>query len=182
MIQVNEQSARGDILAAARERGVSGFGSNVEILKRIADVDAANEDPLGLDDEPDQSNTPETPPAAATGSSPPVAAGGPDPAGDPPVASTDPSFKVRLADHVRAAADSNGKTGVFGGVFREEFPLGSREIDDQYHFHLITETQAAAYAAGHIPKGGAHIGHRVGYSVDGAGRRTVIYEVPIRTR
>lgn len=175
MHQVNESSGRLDLIAAAKERKLSGAGSNPEILARIRAYDqqrarhaaematraAADDDPLGLDDEPDPGVTPPETPPAAPGASPQDAAGGPG---------------VEPADDGEPA----GRTGLFGSTYRVEYPLGNREIDDPYHYHLIGETQAAAQAAGHHPKGGIGIGQRLGYGADANGRRTVVYEVPVR--
>jgi hypothetical protein len=197
MIVVTAQSGRGDLLAAARERELSGHGTNIDIFARIQarDVELAElaatesrdlgpvteDDPLGLDDDAHtplgvdliaeatagQPPAPPEAPPAVTDPSPEGAAGGPvTPAR--PEAMTDPNPP-------RAS-----RVGVFGNAFRAEYVIGGREVDDVTHFRLIEETQAAALAAGRVPRGGVGIGRRVGFFADDHGTRTVIYEVPIR--
>lgn len=65
-------------------------------------------------------------------------------------------------------------------AYRLELPHGPREITDNDHFAYIAETHAAAQAAGHVTKGGVTVGERVGYATDADGRRTVIYQVPLK--
>lgn len=64
-------------------------------------------------------------------------------------------------------------------AFRCEFECRNR-IDDTEHFGFIADTHAAAQRAGHQTKGGATVGEHVGYSTGSGGRRTVIYQVPIK--
>lgn len=65
-------------------------------------------------------------------------------------------------------------------AYRLELPHGPREVTDNDHFAYIAETHAAAAAAGHATKGGVTVGERVGYSTDADGRRTVVYQVPLK--
>ncbi len=65
-------------------------------------------------------------------------------------------------------------------AYRMEYPHGPREVTDNDHFTYIAETHAAAQAAGHETKGGVTIGERVGFGADADGRRTVVYQVPLK--
>ena len=65
-------------------------------------------------------------------------------------------------------------------AFRYEIPIGPRDVSDGDHFAYIAEAHAAAAAAGYPTKGGATVGERVGYAADATGRRTVIYQVPLK--
>lgn len=65
-------------------------------------------------------------------------------------------------------------------AYRREYPHGHRELTDSDHFMYIAETHAAAHAEGLQTKGGATVGERVGYGADADGRRTVIYQVPLK--
>lgn len=65
-------------------------------------------------------------------------------------------------------------------AFRVEYPHGPREITDNDHFGYIAETHAAAHAKGLQTKGGVTVGERVGEGRDADGRRTVIYQVPLK--
>lgn len=65
-------------------------------------------------------------------------------------------------------------------AFRAEYTHGPREITDNDHFTYIAETHAAAQAQGLTTKGGVTVGERVGFGVDSDGRRTVIYQVPLK--
>jgi hypothetical protein len=65
-------------------------------------------------------------------------------------------------------------------AFRHEIPIGPRDVNDADHFAYIAEAHAAAHAAGYQTKGGTTVGERVGYGRDADGRRTVIYQVPLR--
>jgi len=67
-------------------------------------------------------------------------------------------------------------------AFRQEWPLGPRDITDTDHARFLADTHAAAWAAGHETKGGVTIGERIGYSTDAHGARTVIYQVPMRRK
>jgi hypothetical protein len=64
-------------------------------------------------------------------------------------------------------------------MFRAEFPLGDRSIDDAHHLRLIEETHRLANEAGYQTRGGLTVGHRVGFSSNERGR-TVIYEVHLK--
>lgn len=65
-------------------------------------------------------------------------------------------------------------------AFRYEIPIGHRDVNDADHFAYIAEAHAAAQAAGYPTKGGTTVGERVGYAADAEGRRTVIYQVPLK--
>jgi hypothetical protein len=65
-------------------------------------------------------------------------------------------------------------------AFRREYTHGPREVTDSDHFGYIADTHAAAQAAGLATKGGITVGERVGFGADADGRRTVIYQVPIK--
>lgn len=66
-------------------------------------------------------------------------------------------------------------------TYREEFPIGNRDVDDATHFDCIQGTHKAATDAGYRTRGAPWAGQRVGYSRR-QGMRTVIYEVSARTR
>lgn len=65
-------------------------------------------------------------------------------------------------------------------AYRHEIPIGPRDVSDADHFAYIAEAHAAAHAAGHLTKGGLTIGERIGYLTDADGRRTVVYQVPLK--
>jgi hypothetical protein len=67
-------------------------------------------------------------------------------------------------------------------AYRQEWPLGPRDITDTDHARFIADTHAAAHAAGHETKGGVTIGERLFYAADTHGQRTVIYQVPLRRK
>lgn len=164
---------RAELLARCKERGLSGAGTNPDLIQRLREWDAqqAEDDPLGLDDEPAQEPVPETPPAAGAASLP-LAAGGPEPEPVSPVEPVEPAVEPAV-EPTQVQAPT---------TFRQQYTIGDRALDDGYHFALIEETQRAARAAGLEPKGGVGIGSRVGYGVDDHGARTVTYEVPLRRR
>lgn len=64
-------------------------------------------------------------------------------------------------------------------AFRAEFPVYG-EINDVDHFRFIAEAHHLAWAAGLATKGGVTVGERVGFSTDADGRRTAIYQVPLK--
>lgn len=74
--------------------------------------------------------------------------------------------------------ESHGAAEVRG--FRWEFVVGSHELTDADHFRYIAETHAQAAAQGLATKGGITVGERVGFSADADGRRTAIYQVPLK--
>ena len=64
-------------------------------------------------------------------------------------------------------------------TYREEYPIGPRDVDDNTHMELIKATHDAAVAAGFRSRGAPWAGARIGYSKK-QGVRTVIYEVSAR--
>lgn len=72
-------------------------------------------------------------------------------------------------------------TGVIGR-YRKAFVVGDLNPSDEQHFAMIRMTHEAAAAEGHRPRGGAWVGTRVGYGVNGQGVRTAIYEISIRRK
>lgn len=98
-----------------------------------------------------------------------------------------PGGLPRAADD-RGRADLSAREGVVrvgeGYIadvrgYRHEFLIDGRDITDDDHFRFIAETHQAAQRAGYQTKGGIGIGQRIGYA-DRDGRRTVIYQVPLR--
>jgi hypothetical protein len=168
---------RPELLALCKQRGLSGAGTTEDLIDRLQAQDAAaepadqDEDPLA--DEPDDEagdaptseSVPETESAETAPAESPVSAPAAESVAE---ASTKPDGPT--------GPDPRVKEGPTGNVFRWQFYL-DRDIDDQYHRHLIAETHHAAALAGHRTKGAPHAGHRVGYSQDAAGKRTAVYEV-----
>ncbi len=186
---------RPELVKLCKERGLSGAGTNEDLIERLQAQDAevagqgADEDPLADDltdepaddgqeaDEPDAGTEDEATEPAAAPPTPPAAAQ-PE-ARVPQVVAAEQSEQAAedRAETDRAGVmDPTVKDGRTGKVFRREF-YPTRTIDDGYHAHLIAETHHAAHAAGLRTKGGLTVGHRVAESVDAAGKPTVVYEV-----
>lgn len=101
-----------------------------------------------------------------------------EPKGLPRAATANGRVDLTTRDGQVKVGEGHGAVEV--RAFRREFPHGPREIDDSSHFTYIAETHAAAWAEGLATKGGVTIGQRVGEGVDADGRRTVIYQVPLK--
>lgn len=96
-----------------------------------------------------------------------------------PVAMLRPNV-VNLAARSGVVKVGEGHGAAEVRAFRHEVVVGERDITDVDHFRWIAEAHAAAQAAGHVTKGGVTIGERVGYGADADGRRTAIYQVPLK--
>ncbi len=102
----------------------------------------------------------------------------------------DPDAPKRLPSAGRDGRDltvRNGLVRVGEGhgaaevrAYRHEIPIRPRDVNDNDHFAYIAEAHAAALVAGYQTKGGTTVGERVGYARDADGRRTVIYQVPLK--
>jgi hypothetical protein len=172
--------SRSELLKLCKERGLSGAGTNEDLIERLEAQDAAQPaadddfDPLADEDasaeaegEPDADQpaaeeAPAVEEPAPAAEPQPMTDGEEQPAAEQPAGQDGPDPAV--------------KEGVTGNVYRREF-YPDRLLDDAYHRHLIAETHHAANAAGHATRGGLTIGHRVRYDQDAAGKQTVVYEV-----
>lgn len=105
-----------------------------------------------------------------------VAAGGSDKLPPAMLRHNVPNLAARTG--VVKVGEGHGAAEVRG--FRYEVLVGDREITDVDHFRWIAEARAAARAAGYETKGGETNGERVGYGTDADGRRTAIYQVPLK--
>jgi hypothetical protein len=148
------------LVAELDRRKLSSVGTDEALRARLtkSDPDPGDDDPLGLDDD-----------------QPPRVVEPGQPADDVPIG---PS-KVDIKPVDGAYTVGEGARGMVR-VYRKEFPIGDRPLDDDHHFHLIAQTHEAALNAGHQSKGGPTIGKRLGYSRSASGERTVVYEVPLR--
>jgi hypothetical protein len=173
-----------------KDRGIPGTGTVVELIERLKAYDAQHGKDVDLsaaenlpDDEEvdlldDGDDTPESPVGAEEAASPPAPTG------------TTPAPPPATPAPARTKADGTVKEGPvkvgegYGNTdvraYRREFPHGAREITDADHFGYIAATHEAAHAEGLTTKGGATVGQRVGEGVDADGRRTVIYQVPLK--
>jgi len=154
---------------------------------RSAPLPPQPDKPNGPPPSPPGSDKPSNPTPAADPAPPTPAGGGervasaPPPAGPPaalPPSTTrggrpDPSTTEGL---VKVGADHGGRDVR---AYRHEYAI-AHDVTDEMHFRFIAETHDHARAAGHDPKGGPTVGERIGYSADSDGRRTVIYQVPLR--
>lgn len=95
-----------------------------------------------------------------------------------PSAGRDGQWDLTARNGIVKVGEGHGAAEV--RAWRHEIPIGPRDVSDGDHFAYIAEAHAAAHAAGHVTKGGSTIGTRVGYAIDANGRRTVIYQVPLK--
>lgn len=155
------------------------------------------DDPLGLDDE-DEDESPAgggeaasaPPPAGITYTTPPtgvttsaapavVVVSAPDaPKGLPRASGHGGRADLTVRNGVVKVGEGHGAAEV--RAYRHEVPIGNRDITDNDHFAYLAEAHAAAQRAGHVTKGGATTGERVGYATDADGRRTAIYQVSLK--
>jgi hypothetical protein len=162
-------------------------------------VPDADEDDDGFDllADDDDEPAPEQPPGGEGGASLPSPPDGPVlgtvtsaapavvvVAADPDAPATPPAM-LRHGTPNMAARDGVVKVGETHTAaevraYRREYVIGDRELTDVDHFRYIAETHAAAAAEGLTTKGGTTIGERVGFGRDADGRRTAIYQVPLR--
>jgi len=159
----------------------------------VPDADEEDDFDLLADDEP----APEQPPGGEGGASLPSPPDGPVlgtmtsaapavvvVAADPDAPATPPAM-LRHGTPNMAARDGVVKVGETHTAaevraYRREYVIGDRELTDVDHFRYIAETHAAAATEGLVTKGGTTIGERVGFGRDADGRRTAIYQVPLR--
>lgn len=175
---------RPELLKLCKDRGLSGAGTNEDLIDRLQAQDVELAAQGGTDDDPladDEAG--DAPPALQATAAPEATPDPPVPAPVPQPVVVAPAPGVQ-SPPVPAAARPTGpdpavKSGLTGSVFRKEFPA-NRPVDDVQHRHLIAETHAAANAAGHRTRGGLTVGRRVGPSVDSEGRPTVVYEVHVK--
>lgn len=95
-----------------------------------------------------------------------------------------PRASIRQGAPNMAAKSGQVRVGEAHGAaevraYRAEFPVYG-ELSDVDHFRFIAETHAMAHAEGLATKGGTTVGERVGFSQDADGRRTAIYQVPLK--
>jgi len=198
-----------DLRKLVKSRGMPADGRQPELIDKLkawdAEYDQApdltvpegdDEFDLLADDEPGHAPVapappPATPNPAPTATEPPTPApglGAQAPTGGGEGASAPPPGGLPRAADDRGRADLSAREGVVrvgeGYIadvrgFRHEFLIDGRDITDDDHFRFIAETHQAAQRAGYQTKGGIGIGQRIGYA-DRDGRRTVIYQVPLR--
>ncbi len=196
---------RGELIKAARERGLSVVGTTVELIERVnawqaehlppvVEVDGDDDgDDLGLDDIADVREAPAVrAPAAVT--QPPVSHPFRD---DVITVGRDEweAMRAQMAELTRKASAGDvakpldlpaagmvvgkQKVGLFPSGYRVEHLVGPRPIDDVSHFQLLEDTHNRAREAGYRTKGAPYAGLRVGYAADDRGNRTAIYEVSV---
>jgi hypothetical protein len=107
-----------------------------------------------------------------------IVAADPDAPAIPPAMLRHGAPNLGARDGVVKVGDGHGAVEV--RAFRREYVIGNRDITDVDHFRFIAETHAAAAAEGLTTKGGQTVGERVGYGHDADGRRTAIYQVPLK--
>lgn len=187
-----------DLQRLCKARGIPGDGRAPALIEKLeawdlqhgrsVDItlpDEEEEDLLG-DDMPAPATTSAT--LATTPATPAVEPAPQTPAGGGEVASASPPAGPALSGRAvrRGEADQpNVRTGPVerdGKVkaYRVEFPMGVGDVSDQQHATFIADAHNVAASAGYPTKGGSTIGARIGFGTDADGRRTVIYEVPVR--
>lgn len=95
-----------------------------------------------------------------------------------PSAGRDGQWNLTVRNGLVKVGEGHGAAEV--RAWRHEVPIGPRDVSDGDHFAYIAGAHAAANAAGYQTKGGGTVGTRVGYATDADGRRTVIYQVPLK--
>ena len=167
--------SRIELLGLCKARGLSGAGTNEDLIERLQAQDAAappadqDEDPLA-DDETADAPAVEPEPADQPAEAAPATTAEPTPTAEP----VGPERPKESAQPT--GPDPAVKEGVTGNVFRFQFYAG-RDIDDAMHRHFIAECHHNAHAAGLRTKGAPTVGHRVRFDADAAGKPTVVYEV-----
>jgi hypothetical protein len=184
------EMTRAQLLAECKKRQLSGAGSNEELIARIEAHEAAqaDQDPmLGEVDEPADESTdePTEPAEPIEPTEEPVNIAEVDETGEraEKVEASDADSRnvtVEGGDPDPVKPDPDPNTGYVNGQYRVELPLGDRAIDDAYHAHLIREAHTHAELAGYKTRGGGTVGHRLRYSADASGRRTVVYVVYVQ--
>lgn len=172
--------SRTELLALCKERGLSGAGTNEDLIERLQVQDDESAGQASGDDDPLADDEAEpAPPTQPAAKKAPVVAEEPAQAAAPVGETVADTTSAGPGKQAGNGPEAHVKEGVTGNIYRFEF-YPDRPIDDAYHAHLIRETHHAARAAGHDTKGFPTVGHRVRFDADGAGKATVVYEVYLK--